>query len=62
MITNRLDNAGLNSNSLEKTLRSNAPESKRLFHRIRERFIIKFLLGHALSENNLIKRIASFLE
>ena len=27
--TNRLENVGLNSNSLEKTLHSNAPESKR---------------------------------
>ena len=57
MTTNRLENAGFNSNSLGKTLRSNAPESKRLFHSIRERSITKFILGHALKENILTKRI-----
>ena len=39
LITNRLENAGLNSNSQGKTLRSNAPESKRFFHSIRNRSI-----------------------
>ena len=61
MTTNRLKNAGLNSNSLGKTIRSNAPDSKRLFHSIRERSITKFILGHALKENILTKRIASLL-
>ena len=61
MTTNRLEYAGLNSNSLEKMLLSNAPGSKGLFHCIREGSITKFILGHALGENNLTKRMASLL-
>ena len=61
MTTNRLENAGLNSNPLEKTLRSNAPELKRQFYRTRKHSGIKFKLGHALRENNLTKRITSLL-
>ena len=54
MRTNQLENAGLKSNSLEKTLLSNALESKRLFHGIRELSITKFILGHVLRENNYV--------
>ena len=61
MTTNRLENAGLNSSPLEKTLRSNAPELERQFYRTRERSGIKFKLGHALRENNLTKRVTSLL-
>ena len=39
MTTNRLDNAEHNSNPLAKTLRWNAPESKRFSYSIRERSI-----------------------
>ena len=39
MTTYRLENAELNSNPLGKSLRSNAPESKRFFYSIRERSI-----------------------
>ena len=55
MTTNRLENAGLNSNSLEKTLRCNAPELERQFCRTIECSGIKFKLGHALRENILDK-------
>ena len=41
-----------------KNASSNAPESKRFLHSIRD---IKFILGHALKENMLTKRIASLL-
>ena len=61
MTSNRVANAELIWNPLERTLRSNAPESKRLFYRIRERSITKFILGHAFRENNLTKRITSLL-
>ena len=61
MTTNLLVYAGLNSNSLKKTLRSNASESKRLLRDMREHSITKLILGHALRENNLTKRITSLL-
>ena len=61
MTTNQLDNIGLNSNPLGKTPRSNAPESKRFFHSMRERSGIEFKLGHALRENSLTKRNTSLL-
>ena len=61
MMTNRLDNAELNSNSPEKTLRSTAPELDRQFYHKREHSGIKFELGHALRENNLTKRITSLM-
>ena len=61
MTTKRLENAGLNLNLLEKTLRSNAPELEFQFYRTRECSGIKFKLGHALRENNLTKRITSLL-
>ena len=61
MTTNRLENAGFNSNPLEKTLRSNAPELERQFYRTKERSGIRFKLGHVLRENNLTKRIRSLL-
>ena len=62
MTTNCVASAGLILNTIEKTLRSNAPELKELrsrFHCIGERS--KFILGHALRENNLTKRITSLL-
>ena len=64
MTTNCVASAGLISNTIEKTLRSNAPELKELrsrFHRIGECSVTKFILGHALRENNLTKRITSLL-
>ena len=61
MTTNRLENAGLNSNPLEKTLRFNAPELEHQFYSIRERLGIKLKLGHTLRENNLTKCITSLL-
>ena len=61
MTTNLLVYRGLNSNSLEKMLRSNAPELERQFYRTRERLGIKFKLRHTLRENNLTKRITSLL-
>ena len=56
MTTNLLVYAGLNSNSLERTLCLNVPKSKRSFYRTRERSRIKFKFGHTLRENNLTKR------
>ena len=61
MTTNRLDNAGLNSNPLGKMLRSNAPESKRFFHSIRERLMINSYSVMRQKKNILTKRIASLL-
>ena len=61
MTTNLLVYAELNSNPLGKRLRSDAPESKRFFHCIREPSRTKFKLGYALGENNLTKRITSLL-
>ena len=59
MTTNQLENAGLNSNPQEKTLRSTAIRTSVLS--TGERLGIKFKLGHALRENNLTKRITSLL-
>ena len=53
MTANLLVYVGLNSNPLGKTLRSDASESKRFFHCIREPSRTKFKLSHALEENNL---------
>ena len=61
MTTNLLVYAGLNSNSQEKTLRLNVPESKHSFYRTRERSRIKFKLSHKLRENNSTKRNISLL-
>ena len=61
MTANLLVYAGLNSNPLEKALRSNAPELIRLFHHMREHLRIEFKLGHVLRENHLTKCVTSLL-
>ena len=61
MTTNLLVYAELNSNPQGKTLRSDAPESKRFFHCIQKPLRTKFKLGHELRENNLTKCDTSLL-